>query len=86
MFFSMLDLATYAAYCLMEATTRSRDSYNTFKLELGYDMTIPLVKLGASLSTLTQKTTTSMKVVGSLPIAVYQDPSQSHTLWSLLSL
>ena len=80
LFLSMLDVATctYATYCLMKATTGSSDSHYIFKLELGYEMTIPLVKLRASHSTLTHKTKASMKLVGVLPMAAHQDASQGR--------
>lgn len=44
-FFSMLDVAAYAAFCLMKDTTGATDSHYTFKQELVSEMTILHVKL-----------------------------------------
>ena len=78
LFFSMLDAAAFAAFCLMKNATATNDSHYTFKLELGYEMTIPLVKMRASLPTLTRKTMASMKLVGIYPTVHQQCTASSR--------
>jgi hypothetical protein len=74
-FFTLVDCSVYVAYMMRKLTTENQEGHYFFKVELAYELVLPLVRCRSEMPCLRSWVKEAMKLVGVQPMSA---PHSSH--------